>query len=268
MVKGEIKTLCELLSLRGRRILITGAAMGIGRAMAYRMAEAGADLELVDINRRELKKAKDTILKRFSVEVNTHVVDLSSRKEIAELWNGIDREVDTLVNNAGVYIFKDFLEVDEEFLRKVMDVNLTAAFWMSQEMVKRRKKKGGVIINIGSIEAILPFAQGLVHYDISKMGIIALTRALAREYGSMGYRVNAIIPGGIRTGGVKKLEREAAMKLNINLIKTAINFKSRLPLRRFGEPDEVARMAVVLASELSSYVTGAMIAVDGGFLSS
>jgi len=125
-----------------------------------------------------------------------------------------------------------------------------------------------VIINIGSIEAILPFAQGLVHYDISKMGIIALTRALAREYGGMGYRVNAIIPGGIRTGGVKKLEREAAMKLNVNLIKTDINFKSRLPLRRFGEPDEVARMAVVLASELSSYVTGAMIAVDGGFLSS
>ena len=135
-------------------------------------------------------------------------------------------------------------------------------------MIRIRMRKRCIIINIGSIEAILPFAKGLVHYDISKMGIVALTCALAREYGKMGFRVNAIILGGIKTEGVKKLEREAALKLNMDLIKTGRNFRARLPLGRFGDPDEVARIVVVLSSELSSYVTGAIIPVDGDFLSS
>ena len=134
-------------------------------------------------------------------------------------------------------------------------------------MVRRRLDKGGVIINIGSIEAILPFAKGLVHYDISKMGVIALTRALAREYGKKGFRVNAIVPGGIKTPGVEKLRREAVLKLKMDVIKTGMNFMSRLPLGRMGDPDEVARIVVVLASDLASYVHGAVIPVDGGFLS-
>jgi len=100
-----------------------------------------------------------------------------------------------LVNNAGIYPFKNFLEVDEEFLRKVVSISLDAVFWMYQEMIRRRLDKGGVIINVGSIEAILPFAKDLAHYMISKAGVIALTRSLAKEYGRHGFRVNVIVPG-------------------------------------------------------------------------
>jgi 3-oxoacyl-[acyl-carrier protein] reductase len=133
-------------------------------------------------------------------------------------------------------------------------------------MIKARLKRGGVIINLGSIEAILPFAEDLVPYNISKTGVIALTRALAREYGRKGFRINAIIPGGIITPGTRAVAKEIA-QFRMELLSTGIKFRTRLPLGRGGQPDEVARIALVLASDLSSYVHGALIPVDGGFLS-
>ena len=263
----KLKPLSELISLRGKKALITGAASGIGEAIALRFAEAGAYLYLVDINEEGLKAVAGKV-SELGVGAEVFKVDLSRKEEIDRLWDSLKgREPDVLVNNAGIYLFKDFLEVDEEFLEKVMNVNLTAVFWMCQHMIRSRKGRGGVIINIGSIEAVLPFAKGLVHYDISKAGVLALTRALAREYGKEGFRINAVVPGGIRTPGTEKLKREAVLKLRIDVIKTGMNFMSRLPLGRMGEPDEVARMVLVLASDLASYVQGALIPVDGGFLS-
>ena len=261
-----LKPLSELISLKGKKALITGSALGIGKAMAYRFAEAGADLELVDMNERGLRAvAKE--LSKFEVEINIHRVDLSSEEEIAALWERLKgEEPDILVNNAGVYPFKDFLEVDDAFFSKVMDINLKSVLLMCQHMIKRRLKKGGVIINISSIEAIIPFAEGLAPYSISKAGVIALTRSLAREYGKTGFRINAIIPGGIVTPGTKAVAKEVT-QLRLSLLRTGVLFSTRLPLKRGGQPDEVARIAVVLASDLSSYVHGVLLPVDGGFLS-
>jgi NAD(P)-dependent dehydrogenase (short-subunit alcohol dehydrogenase family) len=261
-----LKSLSELISLKGKKALITGSALGIGKAMAYRFAEAGADLELVDMNERGLKTVTGE-LSTFGVEINIHKVDLSQREEIDALWKELKgRGPDVLVNNAGIYPFKGFLEVDEAFLGKVMDINLKSALLMCQHMIERRLKKGGVIINVGSIEAIIPFVEGMASYSISKAGVIALTRSLAKEYGKNGFRINAIIPGGIITPGTKAVAKEIT-QLRLSLLKTGVLFSSRLPLKRGGQPDEVARIAVVLASDLSSYVHGALIPVDGGFLS-
>ena len=264
----DFKPLAELLSFKGHRVLVTGAASGIGKAIAFRFAEAGANLYLIDINDEALQRLALEISEKFGVGVKVFRVDLSKKDEIDRLWSALEgREPDILVNNAGIYIFKDFTEVDEKLLRLTMDVNLNAVFWMCQHMITARRGKGGVIINIASIEAVLPFAKGLVHYDVSKAGVIALSRALAREYGKEGFRVNVIIPGGIRTPGTEKLRKEALMKLKIDVIKTGMNFMSRLPLGRMGEPDEVARIVLVIASDIASYVNGALIPVDGGFLS-
>ncbi len=266
--KKNYVPLVELISLKGKRALITGAASGIGEAIALRLAEARADLYLVDINVEALEQVKKNVKEMFNIGVEVFNVDLSRKENIDELWDKLrGREPDILVNNAGIYLFHDFLEVDEKLLEKTLAVNLESVFWMCQYMIKNRIDKGGVIVNIGSIEAILPFARGLVHYDISKIGVIALTRALAREYGRKGFRINAVIPGGIKTPGVERLKREAILKMKINLIKTGIDFMNRLPLGRFGEPDEVARIVLVLASDLASYINGALIPVDGGFLS-
>ena len=261
-----LKPLSELISLKGKKTLITGPALGIGKAMAYRFAEAGADLELVDINERALRTVVGE-LSRFKVEINIHRVDLSRKEEIDALWEELKgKEPDILVNNAGIYPFKDFLEVDDAFFSKVMDINLKSALLMCQHMIERRLKRGGVIINIGSIEAIIPFVEGLAPYSVSKAGVIALTRSLAKEYGKDGFRINAIIPGGIITPGTKAVAKEIT-QLRLSLLKTGVLFSTRLPLKRGGQPDEVARIAVVLASDLSSYVHGALIPVDGGFLS-
>ncbi|MFC2024719.1 SDR family NAD(P)-dependent oxidoreductase [Chloroflexota bacterium] len=261
-----LKPLTELISLDGKRALITGSAAGIGRAMALRFAEAGADLQLVDMNARRLGAIKRE-LSRFKSRTDTYQVDISNKQEIDSLWEKLRGiEPDILVNNAGVYPFKDFLEVDRDFLNKVMDINLNSVFTMCQNMIRTRMKKGGVIINIGSIEAIMPFAHDLIPYNLSKIGVIALTRSLAKEYGNHGFRVNVIIPGGIITPGTKAVAKELA-KFRTGLIKTGIQFKMRLPLNRGGQPDEVARIALVLASDLASYVQGALIPVDGGFLS-
>jgi NAD(P)-dependent dehydrogenase (short-subunit alcohol dehydrogenase family) len=264
--KKAPKPLSELISLKGKKALITGSALGIGKAMAYRFSEAGADLELVDLNERGLKSVAEE-LSKFKVKVGVHKVDLSSREEIATLWEELKgTEPDILVNNAGIYPFKGFLEVDEAFFSKVMDINLKSALLMCQHMIKRRLKRGGVIINVGSIEALIPFVEGMAPYSISKAGVIALTRSLAREYGKNGFRVNAIVPGGIITPGTKAVAKDVA-QLRLSLLRTGVLFSTRLPLRRGGQPDEVARIAVVLASDLSSYVHGALIPVDGGFLS-
>ncbi|HHH42174.1 MAG TPA: SDR family oxidoreductase [Chloroflexi bacterium] len=256
----------QLVSLRGKHALITGAAAGIGRAIAYRFAEAGADLEIVDIDEGGLTALQDE-LAPFGTEIRVHVVDLSRKEEIDRLWESLDgRGPEILVNNAGVYPFKRFLEVDEGFYRRVMRINLEAVYWMCQHMVRRRKRHGGVIVNVGSIEAVLPFKEDLAHYSVSKAGVIALTRALAKEHGKHGFRVNAVVPGGIVTQGTKAAAK-GLLRLRLGLLKAGVEFRQRLPMRRLGRADEVARMVLVLASDLSSYVHGVAIPVDGGFLS-
>jgi len=261
-----LKSIFDLISLKGKRALVTGAASGIGRAIALRFGEVGADLELVDINLDGLKKVRDE-LSMFNVEVNLHRVDLSVKEEIDSLWDAIgNRAPDILVNNAGIFPFKDFLEVDAEFLDRIMRVNLYSVFWMCQHMIGRRIKmgKGGVIVNVSSIEALIPLEEKLSHYCISKSGIIALTRSLAKEYGGHGFRINAILLGGIKTPGAMR----AAKALGLRAIKIGREYLERVPLGRMGDPDEVARIVLVLASELSTYVHGALIVIDGGVSSS
>ena len=262
---ANLRSLDQLISLKGKRALVTGAAAGIGKAIVYRLAEAGADLDIVDIDGESLAAVKSE-LEGLGVGVRLHIVDISKKEEIDRLWENLEGDgPDILVNNAGIYPLKSFLEVDEAFYRRVMETNLDSVYWMCQHMVRKRLKKGGVIINIGSIEAVMPFKEDLAHYSASKAGVIALTRALAKEYGKRGFRVNAIVPGGIITQGTRAVAK-GVLRLQFGLLKTGAEFKQRLPIGRMGQPDEVARMVLVLASDLASYVHGAVIPVDGGFL--
>jgi len=260
-----LRGLNELIALKGKRALVTGSAAGIGQAIAYRFAEAGADLDLVDLDAARLAATKKQIA-RFGVQVRLHVADLSSKEAREKLWQELSDEApDILVNNAGIYPFKDFLDVDEAFYEHVIATNLDSVYWMCQRMISQRLRLGGVIINIGSIEAILSFKEDLAHYSVSKAGVIALTRALAKEHGKHGFRINAILPGGIITRGTKQAAK-GILRLKFSLLKTGLQFKQRLPIGRLGQPDEVARMALILASDIASYVHGATIPIDGGFL--
>jgi NAD(P)-dependent dehydrogenase (short-subunit alcohol dehydrogenase family) len=255
----------QLISLEGKRALVTGAAAGIGKAIACRLADAGAALELVDVNAENLQ-ATTAELQESGAQVRAHITDLCDKSARDELWENIKPGgPDILVNNAGIYPFKCFHDVDEAFYDRVMETNLNSVYWMCQHMIKRRMGKGGIIINIGSIEAVIPFKDDMAHYSVSKAGVIALTRALAKEYGKHGFRVNALVPGGIITSGTLSVAK-GILRSDFGLLKTGLEFRQRLPIGRLGRPDEVARMVLVLASELSSYVHGAAIPVDGGFL--
>lgn len=128
------------------------------------------------------------------------------------------------------------------------------------------KGRRGAIVNVSSIEAFLPVVRGVAHYDAAKAGVVALTRALAREYGKR-IRANVVVPGGIRTEGVREAVRRTLLKVNWDKMATGFFFQARLPMGRFGDPDEVARVILFLVSDLASYVNGAVVPVDGGFLS-
>ena len=262
---ATLKALPDLISLRGKRALITGSAAGIGKAIAYRFAEAGADLELVDIDNERLATTKKE-LASFGTEISIHQTDISKQEERDGLWEKLSGDgPDVLVNNAGIYPFKEFLDVDESFYKRVIETNLDSVYWMCQKMISRRLKLGGVIVNVGSIEALVAFKEDLAHYSVSKAGVIALTRSLAKEHGKHGFRINAVVPGGIITSGTKRAAK-GIFRFDFGLIRTGIEFKRRLPIGRLGQPDEVACMTLVLASDVSSYVHGAAIPVDGGFL--
>ncbi|MDD3520555.1 MAG: SDR family NAD(P)-dependent oxidoreductase [Actinomycetota bacterium] len=264
---NQIK-LIDTISLEGKKTIITGAASGIGRATSLRLAEAGSELWLVDKNEKALEETKK-IIEALNIKIKTYIVDLSKKENIDDLWESFDSvKPDILINNSGIYPSKGFLEVDKNFYDEVLCVNLNSVFWMCQKFIKSRGNAGGIIVNTSSIEALVPVKEDMAHYSISKSGIYTLTRNLAHDFGKKGFRINGVVPGTIITPGINQLVKKSLLKFELSLLKTGFSFKSRLPMGRFGKPDEVAKVILFLCSDLASYVHGAMIPVDGGFLSS
>ena len=264
----DLQSLVQLYSLRGKTAVITGAAAGMGLATARRFAEVGANLILLDVNADALQLIPEKIRLRHGW-MKTVEINLAEKEEIDRFWQDLSEEEypDILINNAGIFPFRDYLETDQAFVQQVLAVNLNATYWLCQHFVRQRldSKKSGSIVNVGSIEAILPFKEDLAHYTTGKAAVIALTRALARDYGRFNIRANVILPGGILTEGVKNASKQVLK--DPKLIKDGFYFKSRLPLNRFGDPDEIARVTLMLATDICSYMTGAVVPIDGGFLS-
>ena len=259
-------SLASLIDLSDKAAIVTGGASGIGEGIAWRLAEAGAVVHLADINEEDLKSTSAEMT-AAGYRVKTHVLDVSSKVAVDAFWDGLAEPVpDILVNNAGIYPMEDFLEVTEREYKRVMDVNTSSVFWMCQNHIRRRGKKGGAIINIGSIESMIPFQRDLVPYGMSKAAIVSLTRSLAKEHAADGFRVNAILPGGVRTEGAAKSSKKL-FGIDFKMLKAGFDFLQRLPAKRIADPDDIARMVLVMASDLSVYVHGAVIPVDGGFTS-
>lgn len=257
----------ELVDLSGRRCIVTGGATGIGLSISYRLAEAGATVVIADINEAEAVRAAGE-LKEQGFTVITVRCDVGDEKDIRHMIDTAVQNmggVDILVNNAGIYPHIPFEQMTAADFERVLAVNLSGTFNCSREASKYmiEQDRGGCIINIGSIDSLHPSARGLSAYDASKGGVLSLTRSLALELGVHDIRVNAILPGGILTGGVMTQSSREPTGEGKKQFKA---FMSRMVLGRMGEADDVGRVALFLASDMAAYITGSAIVVDGGYL--
>jgi 2-deoxy-D-gluconate 3-dehydrogenase len=266
----NIQPLAELISLKEKRAIITGGAAGIGFGIAQRFAEAGAVVFIADIAGDIAKNATKN-LENQGYTAYSSACDIRDETSVQEMVNmAISKMggIDILVNNAGIYPRKTISEMGQKDFNDVISVNLTGAFlcskYAAEQMIKQLR--GGCIINIASIEALHPASTGMSAYDASKGGLLMLTRSMAKEMGQHGIRVNAVAPGAILTRGLTSQMGNLTQEQQMGDMKELKRFMSRMVLGRMGDADDIARVALFLASELSSYITGELIIADGGYL--
>jgi len=241
----------DLFSLRGKGALVTGAARGLGRAMALALAEAGADVAAVDVEPLDGigSATRELDLRALTPEAAGDLVAWA-RSELGDL--------SVLVNNAGMIRRAPAAETTAEDWHEVIALNLTAPFFLAQAFGRRLLREGGrgSIVNVVSMNS---FHGGMEvpAYTASKHGLLGITRALANEWTERGIRVNGIAPGWMATELTAALREDPARDEAL---------LARLPIGRWGEPADLAGAVVYLASDASSYVSGSFIAVDGGYL--
>lgn len=242
--------------LENKKALITGGSRGIGRAIAIKFAEHGADVAISDLKIDEDALATVSSIESFGVKGKAYAADAGSLEESENLVNQFINDfgqIDILVNNAGITRDNLLLRMSEEDWDLVIKVNLKSIFNMTRAVQRYMlKQRNGSIINMSSVVGLTGNA-GQANYSASKAGLIGFTKSVAQEFGSRGIRCNAIAPGFIETAMTAKLPEE----VRDNWIKS-------IPLKRAGKPEDVANVALFLASELSSYITGQVISVDGG----
>ena len=260
----------KLLNLTGKTAIVTGGGIGIGYGISCRLAEAGANVVIAARVASEGKKAADELLGKGlkATAVTTDVSVESDVKRLIEETVKTYGAVDILINNAGVYPSMPVMDMSKELFDNVLDINLGGVFlctkYASEQMIKRGK--GGKIINITSIDALHPSSVGLAHYDASKHGVWGFTKNVALELAPHGIWVNAIAPGGILTPGIEKLQQSIKLPDGVDMKKMLESFLSKIPMRRLGDSEDIGKVALFLASDMSAYMTGSQIVVDGGVL--
>jgi glucose 1-dehydrogenase len=255
-------------SLAGQKALVTGANTGIGKAIAIALGQAGADVAVNYL--RGDKAAATTVgeIRQAGVKAFAHRADVGSESEVAAMFDRVVQEfgtVDILVANAGIQMDAGFADMSLAQWDMVLKVNLTGQFLCARAAVREFLRRGikpevsraaGKIICISSVHQVIPWA-GHVNYAASKGGVKLMMESLAQEVAPQRIRVNAIAPGAVRTGiNTQAWETEAAMAKLLKLI----------PYGRIGEPEDIGKAAVWLASDESDYVTGATLFVDGGMM--
>lgn len=248
----------DMKLLEGKTALITGASKGIGRAIALKFAEQGANVAFTYLSSVEKGEALTSELTAFGVKAKGYRSDASNYEAAQELIDGVVADfgtLDVLVNNAGITRDNLLMRMSEESWDEIMNVNLKSCFNTVKAASRTlMKQRSGSIINMSSVVGVKG-NPGQANYAASKAGIIGFTKSVALELGSRNVRSNAIAPGFIETEMTAELDE-----------KTVQGWRDGIPLKRGGSPEDVANACVFLASDMASYVTGQVLSVDGGML--
>ena len=243
------------LSLTGKVALVTGAAQGIGKAVALVLARNGADVIVSDIN---LEKAEETVKEieasgRNAMAIRVDVANSGDVERMVQTVMERFGHIDILINNAGIARDKLILRMTEEDWDAVLNINLKGTFNCTKAVVRHMsKQRSGKIVNIASVVGEMGNA-GQANYSASKAGVIGFTKTIAREFAQRGINVNTIAPGYIETPMTEALPEKAKEEL-----------KRMIPMERLGQPEDVAEAVLFLVSEASSYITGQVLNVNGG----
>ena len=243
--------------LKNKKILITGATGGIGKAIAFLFAKNNAELFLTGRNIKKLEKLKSQILRLYKVKISIYVFDISNYDEIKNAFKNIflkTKNIDVLINNAGILKDNFIGMISNRDFNNLINTNLIGPINFTQLVSKIIVKKNSSIINISSIVG-KSGNSGQVLYSSSKSGLLGFTLSAAKELASKGIRVNAIAPGLIKTKMIKNIPHKMYSEI-----------LSSIKMNRIGKPIDVANVALFLSSDLSSYVTGQIIGVDGGMI--
>jgi 3-oxoacyl-[acyl-carrier protein] reductase len=242
--------------LEGKKALVTGGARGIGKEIVTSFLNNGATVYFIDLNPSEYMDEYEKLAAKNGQKVVFNQANVADEEQISSVVNEILKEsggLDVLVNNAGITRDGLFFRMSSKDWNDVLTINLTSAFYISKIVSRAMaKQKSGSIINVASIVGVIGNA-GQVNYSASKAGLIGFTKSLSREIAKKNVRVNAIAPGFIRTPMTDKLNE-----------KQTADLANQIPMGRLGEPEEVAKVTLFLASDLASYVTGQAIHITGG----
>jgi 2-dehydro-3-deoxy-D-gluconate 5-dehydrogenase len=254
-----MKVILDKMKLDGKVGIVTGASKGLGKAMALGLAEAGADLAIVSRGMSELSKVAHEIEKlgRKVLPISADISNLKQANEMVEKVMNEFGKIDILVNNAGTTVRMNVEDFTEEAWDQVLALNLKGAFFCAQAVGKVMISQGrGKIINTASLLSAIGGPKA-VAYAAAKGGIAQITRCMAIEWAKYNINVNAIAPGYFRTPLTQPLQEDPVRSSQI---------LSRIPMQRWGEPDDLKGIVVFLASEASDYVTGQVMFVDGGWM--
>ncbi len=247
-----------MISLKDKAAVITGSARGIGRAIAEKLAAAGSKIVISDILAEEGEKTAKEIKEKYGVEtvfIAANVADSQSAEELVNKAFEAFGRIDTFVNNAGITRDTLLLRMKEDDFDKVISVNLKGTFNCSQSVLKKMiKQRSGSIINIASVIGLIGNI-GQANYAASKAGIIGLTKSIAREGAARGVRANSVAPGFIKSDMTHILTEEIQKQI-----------LSQIPAGEMGTPEDIANAVLFLASDLSTYITGQTLTVDGGMV--
>ena len=247
------------MSFENKVVIVTGAAVGIGKATAMAFAEKDAKVIIADI---DVEKGKQTssLIGGYAFFIEVNVADSESVNNMVKEVTKRFGRIDILVNNAGIYYQGDVIETSEEEWDKVIAVNLKGMYLCSHYVIPiMLGGNGGVVVNVAS-EAGLVGIAGQVAYNVSKAGVISLTKSMAVDFGRQGVRVNAVCPGTTETPLVKN-----ALKRSKEPEKERHKLEECRPLNRLGKPEEIAAAILAMASDHLGYATGSVLSIDGGY---